>query len=59
VEKSGPNNLRRFCHFQKAAQSKQLPDRRKFAQSGHPGSKDEPGAFEKQEQAIAMWLSEA
>jgi hypothetical protein len=24
-----------FCHFQKAAQSKQPPSRRKFAQSGH------------------------
>jgi hypothetical protein len=28
--------LRYFCHFQKTSQSKQPPNRRKFAQSGHP-----------------------
>jgi hypothetical protein len=26
-----------FCHFLKTAQSKQSPNRRKIAQSGHPG----------------------
>jgi hypothetical protein len=25
-----------FCNFQKTTQSKQLPKKRKFAQSGHP-----------------------
>jgi hypothetical protein len=32
-----PKNVGHFCNFQKTAQSKQSPNRRKFAQSGHPG----------------------
>jgi hypothetical protein len=34
--KQVPNDLGYFCNLQKAAQSKQSLNRRKFAQSGHP-----------------------
>jgi hypothetical protein len=34
--KKHPKNLNYYCNFQNTSQSKELPNRRKFAQSGHP-----------------------
>jgi hypothetical protein len=50
VEKISPKNICYFCDFQKAAQNKQSPIRRKFTQSGHPGHGEKPvsdGSHEK------------
>jgi hypothetical protein len=37
--KKKPYYLGYFCNFHKTNQSNQSPNRRKFAQSGHPGTK--------------------
>jgi hypothetical protein len=39
VVKSSPTKFIYFCTLQKTTQSKQSPNRQKFAQSGHPDSK--------------------
>jgi hypothetical protein len=41
-----------FCNFRKTAQSKQSPNGRKFAQSGHPASE-----MEKKMAAIFIFFS--
>jgi hypothetical protein len=36
--KKVPRNVRYFCNLKNTAQSKQSPNGRKFAQSGHPAA---------------------
>jgi hypothetical protein len=42
--------------FQKTAQSKQLPERRKFAQSGHPVNRVSSEHFRVFESRVARWF---